>query len=276
VRWLFVISLALMLTLGVRGQGPDAMPPQLENVGVEEHLDAQLPLDLKFRDESGEVVTLGDYFGQDDQPVLLTPVYYRCPQLCTLVLNGLVNAMNAIEWTAGDDFRIVTYSFNPEEGPELAEVKKRAYMNMYTRPEAVDGWHFLTGDATTIDRLNETIGFRARRVEGSPDYAHAAAVVFCTPDGRISRYMNDVQFEPRDVRLALIESSEGSIGSPMEKFVLFMCYRYDPDANSYVASAWKIMRLGGLVTVILVAGSLAFLFLKGPKRTVSQVVSADS
>lgn len=261
------ILAVLSASLGASAQSPvNELPREFDGAGIEERLDATLPLHLKLRNEQGETVALGDYFDGDDRPVILTPVYFRCPQLCTLTLNGLVNGLNEIEWTAGREFRIVTFSFNPDETVELADVKKRAYLNQYSRPEVASGWNFHVADEETIKELCDAIGFGFRRDERSGDYAHAAAIVFCTPDGRISRYMNDVVYEPRDLRLALIEASEGAIGSPMEKFVLFMCYRYDPDANSYVASAWKIMRLGGIVTVIVVGAGLTILFLKGPRR----------
>lgn len=265
---------AALTTAALAESYAEQLPQQLQGAGVVERLNEQLPLSAEFINHDGERVTLGKYFQDDGRPVILTLNYYKCPQLCNLTLNGLVNALNDLEWTAGEEFQIVTVSFNPLEGPELADVKQRAYLNSYTRPAAKDGWHFHVGEREAIDALCRAAGFGYKLDTKSGDYAHSSTIIFCTPDGRISQYMNDTYFEPRDVRYALIEASQGAIGSPMDKLVLFLCFRYDPDSNSYVASAWKLMRLGGVVTVLAIGVGLTVLFMRGPKH--AAVLPTDS
>lgn len=238
------------------------VPPELQGVGVVERLDQTLPLHLTFRNEQGSEVSLRELL-QSGRPVILTPVYYNCPMLCNLTLNGLVDGLKRVDWSAGNEFNIITFSFNPDEGPSLAEVKKRAYVMQYGRESARNGWTFLTGDARTIKELCDAIGFGYRYDAKSGEYAHTSTIVFITPDGRMARYMNEVMFEPRDLKFALIEASEGRIGSPMEKFLLFMCFQYDPESNSYAASAVKIMRLGGLLTLVVLAAGLGVLWWRG-------------
>jgi protein SCO1/2 len=236
----------------------ESVPRELEGVGITEHLNQTIPLDLEFKNESGQPVKLGELL-KPGRPAILTLNFFRCAMLCNLTLNGMVNALNDVEWSAGQEFDIITISFNPNEGPQLADVKKRAYLTQYRRETARDGWHFLTGDQPSITALCKAVGFGYRQI-AEDDFAHTSTIMFLTPDGRLSRYMNNVQFEPRDVRLALVEASEGAIGSPMDKFLLFMCYHYDPLKGSYAASAQKIMRLGGVVTVIGLAVGLSLLW----------------
>ena len=258
------IAAGLLAAAGVsRADAPiDAktLPKELNGVGITEHLNDVIPLDLQFNDETGRAVTLREYF-KPDRPVILTINFYRCGMLCNLTLNGMVNALNELEWSAGKEFEIVTVSMNPDEKPELADVKKRAYLTQYSRETAKDGWHFLTGDLANIDALCKATGFGYRKI-ADDDYAHTSTIMFLTPDGRLSRYMNDVMFQPRDVRLALVEASQGAIGSPMDKFLLFMCYHYDPLKGSYAASAAKIMRLGGVLTVLALAAGMTLLWWK--------------
>jgi protein SCO1 len=244
-------------------QMPDKLPKELEGVGIFEKLNETAPLDIPFKDENGKDVTLRDYL-QPGKPIILTPVYYACPMLCNLTLNGMVNGLNEVDLSAGKDFTIVSFSFNPREEPKLAEVKKRAYLTQYKRDTAKDGWHFLTGTQENVKAMCDGIGF-GYKPDGD-DFAHTSTIIFLTPDGVIARYLNNVVFEPRDLRFALIESSEGKIGSAMDKFLVFMCYKYDPMKNSYAADAMSIMRLGGLVTVVLVAVGLGFLWMRSPRH----------
>jgi protein SCO1 len=239
------------------------LPAELEGVGIVEHLNQKVPLDLRFKDETGKDVRLGDYF-TPGKPVLLTINYLRCDMLCTLTLNGLVDGLNQLEeFSAGKEFRIVTVSMSPAEGPELAKLKKTAYLTQYKRETAKDGWHFLTGDQQNIDALCKAVGFGYRYDPQSQDYAHTSTIMFLTPDGRLSRYINNVVFEPRDLKLALVESSEGNIGSAMDKFLLYMCYHYDPLSNSYAASAMKIVRLSGVLTVLAMGVGFCLLWRRG-------------
>jgi protein SCO1/2 len=248
-------------------QMPDELPKELEGVGIFEKLNQTAPLDVPFKDENGKDVTIRDYL-QPGKPVILTPVYYQCPMLCNYTLNGLVGGLNDVDLTAGKDFTIVTFSFNPAEQPKLAEVKKRAYLTQYRRETAKEGWHFLTGSEEHIKQMCDGIGF-GFKPDGEGDFAHTSTIVFLTPEGVIARYFNDVVFQGRDLRFALVESSQGKIGSAMDKFLVFMCYQYDPLKNSYAASAMKIMRLGGLVTVVLVAAGLGLLWMRSPRHAVA-------
>lgn len=282
---------AFALTIGVRGalaqqtglaqrqDNPpltaDDKPAELEGVGITEHLGETIPLDLTFTDETGHDAHLRDYF-KPGRPVILVPGYYQCPMLCDLTRSGLVDAMKELDWSAGNQFAVLFVSINPDEKPGDADVKKEAYMLKYGRDSAKDGLHFLTGGQREIELLTKAVGFGYRFDPKSSMYAHTATIMFVTPDGRLSRYMNDVKFEARDVRLALIEASEGAIGSPMDKFLLFMCYHYDPLRNSYAASAMKIMRLGGIVTLTLLAAGLGVLWLRGSARQATVEVAQGS
>jgi protein SCO1/2 len=241
------------------------VPEALEDVTIIDRTGNEIPLDLPFVDESGRAVTLADYF-RPGRPVILTLNYYRCPMLCSLILNGMVNALNDIDWAAGEQFDIVTVSINPDEGPELAAQKKKSYLTQYDCPTAAEGWHFLTGEQANIEKLATAVGFKYRRIEETGEYAHAASIMFITPEGRVSRYMNDVMFDPKAVRLALVEASEGSIGSPVDKFLLMMCYHYDPEAGSYAFSAMKLMRLVGILTMLAIGAVILILWRRGPKR----------
>ncbi|MDY7110404.1 MAG: SCO family protein [Planctomycetota bacterium] len=247
-------------------------PEALEDVTIIDRTGNEIPLDLSFVDESGKSVALADYF-RPGRPVILTLNYYRCPMLCTLTLNGMVDALNEIDWAAGEDFDIVTVSINPEEGPELATMKKKGYLTQYDCPTAAEGWHFLTGEQANIEKLATAVGFKYRYVEETGEYAHAASIMFITPGGKVSRYMNDVMFDPKAVRLALVEASEGSIGSPVDRFMLMMCYHYDPEAGSYAFSAMKLMRLVGLLTMLAIGVVLLVLWRRGPKHEPAPAVA---
>lgn len=255
---------AVMLCLACAGlgqrawaQAADQPLAATEGVSVEEQLEAQVPLELEFTDEQGQSVQLADYF-DGTHPVIVSLNYYKCPMLCSLQLNGLVDALTMMEWTAGQEFQIVTVSFNPLETPILARQKQQNYIQAYGRPSAVAGWHFLTGEQEQIDTLTSTVGFNYRWDEPSQQFIHVAALVVLTPDGRISRYLYDVMFEPRDLKLALLEAAEGKIGTTADH-VLMYCYTYDAASGSYVPAAMNLMRLGGLLTfavLAIVLGSL--------------------
>ncbi len=196
---------------------------------------------------------LGDYF--DNRPVILTLNYYECPMLCTLELNGLVAALRTMSLEPERDFRIVTVSINPKETPELAARKKTQYVKQYGRAGAAAGWHFLTGDEPEIQALAKAVGFRYAFDAESGQYAHAAGIAVATPDGRLSRYFYGIEFGPRDLRLGLVESSQGKIGTLADQILLF-CYHYDPATGRYAAAALKMMRLAGIATIILLAFSI--------------------
>jgi protein SCO1/2 len=233
----------------------EASPEELRNVGIDEHLDARLPLDAAFVDENGREVVLGDYFG-GDRPVVLALVYYRCPMLCNLILDGLTGSMKDLEWTAGGEFEVVAVSFDPTETPKLAGIKKQAYLKQYGRPEADAGMHFLTtGSQETIDRLTETVGFRYAFVEDRNEYAHTAALFLITPDGRISRYLYGIVYDPRTLRLALVEAGEGKVGTVVDRVLLY-CFHYDADEGKYSLVARQVMKLGGGAMVVVLGLTL--------------------
>jgi protein SCO1/2 len=230
----------------------DAVPAQLQGIGIDQKLDSQVPLDLAFRDETGQPVKLERYF-RSGRPVILTLVYYECPMLCTLVLNGLVSALRALSFDAGEQFEIITVSFDPNETPQLAAAKKEAYLAEYRRPGAAEGWHFLTGDAAAIEGLSRSVGFRFRYDQEIQQFAHAAAIMVLTPGGRVARYFYGVEYAPRDLRLGLIEAAENRIGSAVDQLLLY-CFRYDPHTGKYSAAILNIVRLGGVLTVLSLAG----------------------
>jgi protein SCO1/2 len=229
-------------------------PPLLSQVGIEQRLNERLPLDLPFRDETGTEVVLRDYFGR--RPVILTLVYYECPMLCTLVLNGLVRALKVLSFEPGREFEIVTVSFDPGETPALAAAKKETYLEQYGRAGAGGGWHFLTGTPESIEGLAQAVGFRYAYDAGRDEYAHAAAIMVATPQGRLARYFFGVEYSPRDLRLGLIEASQERIGTLVDTLLLY-CFHYDPSTGRYSAVAMNIVRLGGALTVLALAGFIA-------------------
>jgi protein SCO1/2 len=250
-----MLGLVLCAGTGVSfGQLADQLPAELEDVGVEEHLDASLPLELEFVDEEGKTVQLGDYF-DGERPVILTLNYYRCPMLCGLQLNGVVDGLESMDWTPGVEFEMVTVSINPLETPELAKAKKENYLKRYQRPAAARGWHFLTGQQENIERLAETVGFGYRYDPEVGQYAHAAVIFICTPDGRVARYLYGIEYPARRLKLALMEASEGEIGGALDQLIMY-CYHYDPTSRRYAPVAMNIMRVGGGATAVMLALTL--------------------
>jgi protein SCO1/2 len=227
------------------------MPAALQGVTFEQRLDTTLPLDLEFRDEDGQAVRLGRYFGR--RPVVLAFVYYECPMLCSQVLNGLLSSMKVLDETAGREFDVVTVSFDPRETPLQAAAKKRAYLDRYGRPGADEGWHFLTGDQAAIDALTDAAGFHFVWDEPSQQFAHASGIVVATPQGTLSRYFLGIEYSPRDLKFALMESSEGRIGSLVDQLLLF-CYHYDPATGTYGFVVMNTVRIAGAITVVALMG----------------------
>ena len=240
-----------------------ALPGALQGVGIDQNLNAQLPLDLTFRDELGRTVPLSTYF-RSGKPVLLAPVYYRCPMLCTQILNGLASSLKAVSFNPGQEFEVVAFSFDPKDTVELAAAKKETYLHRYDRPNTANGWHFLTGDAPNIKALMDTVGFHYKYDPATDQYAHASGVMIVTPDGRLSKYFYGVEYAPRDIRLGLVEASLNKIGTPVDQILLF-CYHYDPSTGKYGAVAVNTMRIaaGGFV---LLAGAFLFLMLRRDVR----------
>ena len=260
-----MVMLCLWIGSGVaRAQLAEEIPKALEEVGITEHLDAKLPMELEFRDEDGISVTLGSFF-DGERPVILTLNYYRCPMLCGLMLNGLVDGLEQLEWTPGQEFEIVTVSINPLETPALAKEKKQNYIKRYGRPSAMAGWHFLTGREPEIDRLAETVGFRFVYDPVEKQYAHAAAIFVCTPDGRVARYLYGIEYPPKRLKLGLLEASEGKIGSTLDQLILY-CYHYDPSSRRYSPVAMNIMRVGGGATASILAVTLGIFWFREWRR----------
>jgi len=242
-----VLLIAAASSLPVHAQPAPVQEAILHDVGFDQHLGQQVPLDLTFRDENGRTVQLGQYFGS--KPVILALVYYECPMLCTLTLTGLVGALKAVSFDVGNEFNVVTVSINPTETPELATAKKEKYLKSYGRAGADAGWHFLTGDETSIKRLAAAVGFRYRYVPEQKQFAHAAGITVLTPQGLVSHYFFGIEYAPRDLRLSLVEASNNRIGSPVDQLLLY-CFHYDPVTGTYAATALGIVRLAGALTVL--------------------------
>jgi len=238
-------------------QGIGVRPELLKEVGIDQKLNAQIPLDLAFRDEHGNPVKLAQFFGA--KPVILTLVYYNCPMLCTQVLNGLDRSLEQIPMEIGRDFNVVTVSIDPTDRPVVAEAKQAMYAGMYQRKGAQYGWHFLTGDDPQIKQLANAVGFRYAYDSDSKQYAHASGIMLLTPEGKISRYFYGVSYPERDLRLGLVEASQGKIGSPVDQILLF-CYHYDPHTGKYGLLISRMIQMGGLLTVLIGGVFLIFLF----------------
>jgi len=250
----------LLLTASVCLAADPQLPPELVGIGVDEKLGHPLDLDLEFTAENGYQVPLKSFFHQG-KPVLLNFVYYTCPMLCNLVLNGQTSVLREIPWTPGDDFEIVTISIDPADNFGIARKKKQAYLESYGKPTT--GWHFLTDYKGNVKKLAEQAGFHYKYDERQGQFMHSAAIMFLTPDGRMSRYLYGIKFKSRDVRLALTEASEGKLGVTVDKILLF-CYHYDPSSKSYVPFARNIMRAGGVLVVLI--GGLVLLRLFRSER----------
>ncbi len=254
LRPLAALAAVLSLAVGVHAQIDTGVPEELKGIDIIEHSNDPLPLDARFTDDSGAQVSLRDYF-KGERPVLLQLGYNKCPMLCNLVLNGAFDGLKGIEWMPGKEFEVIAISIDPTETPALASAKKESYLAEFERPGARQGVHFLTGSAIMSKSVADAVGFQYRRQENG-DYAHAAVLVLITPDGRISRYMYGTKFESSDLRMGLLEASQGNIGTTIDRFILW-CHIYDANARGYVLQARRVMSIGGLVTLLVLAGGLA-------------------
>jgi len=247
-------ALALAMTLlglPAAAQVPQILPQAVQEVGIDQRLNEQAPLELEFRDETGKTVRLGDYFGR--KPVLLTLVYYQCPMLCTMVLNGVVRTLRPLSFSAGEEFELVTVSISPTETPAQAAEKKAIHVRNYARAGAAESWHFLTGEEAAIRRLTEAVGFRYTFDPETGLYAHASGMILLTPEGKVSRYFYGIEYSARDLRLALIEASKNRIGSPVDQVLLY-CYQYDPTTGKYGLVIMRVIRVAGVATLLLLGG----------------------
>jgi protein SCO1/2 len=241
----------------IPGVNPPAGPPSsqtpsvLAEVRFDQRLNQRLPLETRFKDEEGRDVALGDYFGT--KPVVLAFVYYECPMLCTQVLNGLTTSLMVLTETVGREFDVVAISFDARETPALANGKKKSNLDRYKRPESAPGWHFLTGDEAAIQAVTDAAGFKFVWDEQTQQFAHPSGIVVATPEGKLARYFFGIEYAPRDVKFALIESSAGRIGNAIEQLLLY-CYHYDPATGSYGFVAMGAVRVGGALTVLALVG----------------------
>jgi len=271
-----ICLVAFMLAGSVAAQPAGMRPPVLKDVGVDQLLDNQVPLDLEFKDETGRTVKLQEYFG--DKPVVLSLVYYDCPQLCSLTLNGLMNVLKTLPMKAGKDFVSLTVSFDPKETPELAAEKRNAYLQKLANPELNDGWHFLTGDEKNTLALAKSVGFRFIWDPVSKQYAHSSALIVITPQGKVSRYFypSDVlsNFEPRDIRFGVLDASAGKVGSLADQVILY-CYQYDPNRGTYGLVLMRIMRIFAAITIVTIIALILYLRHKTKRKEAAWAAHAS-
>jgi protein SCO1/2 len=271
-------ALALMCAPSLRAQvsgygdkqmsdGSDKPPALLQQVGIRQRLNEQLPMALSFNDEAGQRVTIGSYFGK--RPAILALVYFQCPMLCSEELNGLTAALRMVKLTPGKDFDVIVVSIDPSEGPDLASAKKRSYLKRYGQPETANGWHFLTGGQPEIDALTRAVGFGYVRIPG-PDgkltqFAHASSIQLVTAQGKIAQYYMGVEYSPKDLRLGLVEASANQIGTPVDN-ILTYCYHYDPKTNTHSLIIARVVQLGGFLTVLCLGGFMLVMFRRDAKQ----------
>ncbi|HXW93152.1 MAG TPA: SCO family protein [Terriglobales bacterium] len=248
------------MTPGMVSPPANLRPPGLKHVGIEQHLNQQIPPSLSFQDEAGRPVKLADYFGR--KPLILNLVYYRCPMLCGEVLSGLVSALRILKFDVGGEFDVLTVSFDPNDTPAMAAAKKAELLKRYGRPGAAEGWHFLTGTQAAIDGLTQSAGFEYEYDPRIQQFAHATAILILTPQGRIAQYYYGIEFPPRDLRLGLVQASENKIGSVADQVLLY-CYHYDPDQGKYGAIITRVLQLAAAATIVVLGTFLIAMFRLG-------------
>lgn len=241
-------------------------PSELKGVGIKEHLGETIDLNLQVRDESGQLRTLGSFF-TSHKPVMLSPVYFNCPGLCNYHFNGVVETLQNIDWNPGDKFEVIAFSFDSKEGAELATAKKENYMKMYNRAGTENGFHFLSADEATIKKLTASLGFEYRWNAQANEWSHASAAIVITPDGKISRYLHGIAFEPKDMKLALNEASNGKIGNIIDSVVLF-CFKYDEHKSKYGLQVFRVVQLAGALMVLILAFWLTPVLVKAGREKV--------
>ena len=277
---LAALSLLALPALAAAQLGPNpppmavGQPDILQEIGWDQKLGEKIPLDLAFKDETGRDVVLADYFG--DKPVVLSLVYYECPMLCTISLNGLARALEVLSFVPGQEFEVLTVSFDANEGTDLAAAKKRAYMASYDKSdEGAQGWHFLTGSEEAVGRLTRATGFRFAWDEETKQFAHPAGILVAAPDGTISHYLFGVEYSPKDLRLALVASGQGEVGSTVDQVLLY-CFQYDPETGRYSAAIFNIVRIAGLVTLLAMTGLFLSFSMRRRKKTSPPAPTASS
>jgi protein SCO1 len=261
-RVLLAVICLLLVTMPVLNAqtgmtGKDLLPPMVREIGIDQRLGEQLPLDLVFKDEGGNPVALREFFGR--KPVVLSFAYYQCPMLCTMILNGLTKAMRASTLELGRDFEVVNISIDPKETPALAAQKKEGYVREYGHPGAAAAWHFLTGEEEAIRKATAAAGFRYRYDPENKQYAHASGIMVLTPDGKFARYFYGIEYSARDLKLGLVEAADRKIGSPADQVLLF-CFHYDPVTGKYGLVIMNFVRILGSATVIVLASFMILMF----------------
>jgi len=241
-----------------------AAASMMQRVGIDQKLGTQLPLDVELRDESGKSVRLGDYFGKG-RPVVLAFVYYGCPSLCTMVLNGMNQSFRTLSFDIGKEYEVVTVSFDHSETPQLASEKKATYLKQYGRAGGEQGWHFLTGDEANVKRLTEAAGFRFVWDDATKQFAHGSAIMVATPQGQLARYFYGLEYAPKDLRLGLIEASENKIGRLADE-VLLLCYQYNPMTGKYGFAIMRSLQIGGILTLLMLGSYIGFHLIRERKQ----------
>jgi protein SCO1/2 len=265
------MALTLAVVLLAHGTVSGQAPPADTEVGIEQHLNDAVPLDLAFRNENGDAVTLRSYLGA--RPVVLVLGYYRCPRLCNVALNNLAASLGRIDYQAGKEFAVVIVSIDPRETPDMAAAKKAAILERHAPPGAATGWHFLTGEEPAIQRLANAVGFRYRYDAERDLYAHASGVMILTPDGKIARYFFGLDYSPRDVRFGLEDASAGKVGSPITQPLRLLCFAYDPDAGKYTLATMRLVQMGGAITVLVLSVFLGGAWWRERRETKKRLAS---
>ena len=271
---IFITALALVLlagsawaqgsmTTGIMSPPPNVRPPGLKNVGISQNLNAQMPPDLQFTDDLGRQVRLGDYFGK--KPLILNFVYYTCPMLCGEELSGLESALRTLKFDIGKEFDVITISFDPKDTPETAASKKSTFIRRYKRSGAENGWHFLVGKPDAIAAVTKAAGFQYEYDEKSGQFAHTTAIMILTPQGKISQYYYGVEYPPNDIRLGLVSASNEKIGNVVDEVLLY-CYHYDPTKGKYSATILRVLRLGGVATMLFLGTFIFLMTRRSPDR----------
>ena len=260
-----IVACAAPLRANTDNSNSADRPKILRDVGIDQRLNEQVPLDLPFKDETGKTVKLGDYFGK--KPVILSLVYFDCPMLCTMVENGLMQSLKQVNFDVGDEFEVVTVSFDPRDTPEVANAKKALYVGLYGRKGAAKGWHFLTGNQPSITALTKAVGFRYAYDPQTGQFAHATAIMVLTPQGKLARYFYGIQYPPGGLRLALVEASHEKIGSPVDAVLLFCC-QYNPATGKYGLIISHVISIAGGITVLILGTLMFILFRSEPHSAV--------
>jgi len=277
IEFFALVILALAFFAGIEKSNAQVVRdsvPELMNIDIVEHLGDKLPLDLQFIDDHGQPVLLGDYFGRE-KPVLLTLGYYECPMLCNLVFNGVSDGIKQLGWVPGEKYEVISVSIDSTETSELAAAKKANYIKAMEMPGAEMGWHFLVGNQSQAKILAGAIGFKYYYVTERDEFAHAAAAYLISPDGVITRYLYGIQYTGRDLKLGLLEASDGKIGTTLDRIILY-CFHYDPEANSYVLMAQNVMKLGGLVSVVFLGVIVGTLWVKDRRKSKNEAAFLSS